>query len=222
MSMIASSFMNLYNLSAMNQNYEISTDKIHKYLNDQLKETDWYNVLRSFVRYLEFEEIIEKLRHEVGLGYRFTPAIHQIFRPFELCALKDVKMVLCRRGPYIHPSYNDGLAFSSTGYPKNWEFRLFSEATGITSPDGDLQNFAKSGVLMLNTSLTTEIGLPHSHEALWTPFVRLLISVMPPVPWVFVGDNPHAQDVDNALLFPEFQQRDNYQKEFKKIFADLQ
>ena len=49
------------------------------------------------------------LEHEIFLVY---PSKEKIFRAFELCPLKDLKVVILGQDPYFNPKQANGLAFS--------------------------------------------------------------------------------------------------------------
>lgn len=181
----------------MNQKYEISITGLQDFLVRQLEPTDWYQPLRFFIRHREFTRILEQLLEQHAMGRRFTPAISQVFRPFMICAKKDVGLVLSAAAPWPNPIHNDGLAFSSKSVT-HWDHRSFCQLAGITT--GDL-SYLSPPTLLLNASLTRQINSPHLHTQIWAPFMAVLMELLP-VQWVLVGPHPLSRFLDNKIEFP--------------------
>lgn len=97
-----------------------------------------------------------------------VPKKDQIFRALELCPLHKVKVVILAQDPYSGPGQANGLAFSvnkGTDLPPSLKniFKELKDDLGIENTHGDLSKWAKQGVLLLNSVLTTEIGKPGAH-----------------------------------------------------------
>ena len=86
-------------------------------------------------------------------------------RALELTALADVRMVILGQDPYHGPGQAEGLAFSvAPGVAPPPSLRnIFRELGQPGRRDGSLSSWASQGVLLLNTCLTVEQGLPGSH-----------------------------------------------------------
>ena len=120
---------------------------------------DWYDVLGP-----EFEEEYMKnigrliVRHYDDLYPK--GGITSIFRAFNLCQLKDTKVVIIGQDPY-HDGSAHGLAFSSLAkVPPSLRviFKALESEYGIKRSDPNLTDWAKQGVLLLNASLTVFKG----------------------------------------------------------------
>lgn len=108
----------------------------------------------------------------------YVPLKCDIFNAYHYTPLKLVKVIIIGQDPY-YTSFNGkpqamGLSFSCRkGTPiqpslKNIYKELLSSVEGFEVPDhGDLTGWAKQGVLLLNTSLTTIEGLANAHEQIW-------------------------------------------------------
>lgn len=131
-----------------------------------------------------FQVLREKVRKAYLLGKVF-PHPSRMFRAFDMCAPKDVRVVILGQDPYHTPGVADGLAFSS--FPKNpvppslsnmyqeieAEFGVKCERTP------DLTHWAEQGVLLLNASLTVQSGLANSHgEFGWHTFTDAVIRII--------------------------------------------
>ena len=131
----------------------MSNAKIHESWKIELNEefTAQYMLdLRSF------------LKQQILLGKKIYPPMNKIFNAFNLTPLNKVKVVIVGQDPYHGEGQANGLSFSVEKLKKippslkNIFKELFDDLR-ITSPqNGDLQNWAHQGVLMLNNSLTVE------------------------------------------------------------------
>lgn len=97
-----------------------------------------------------------------------TPPRERIFRAFEY-PLKDVRVVIFGQDPYPGPGVADGLAFSSQPHqqiPASLRnvFKELNDDIGIDSPlTPDLTSWSRSGVMLLNRTLTTVEGERNAH-----------------------------------------------------------
>ena len=118
---------------------------------------------------------IKKLDEENLLA----PSFKDIFRAFELTKKDDVKVIILGQDPYPIKGDASGLAFSFENkqrpnyLPKSLIniFKELEDDLNIYKQSGDLSNWAKQGVLLLNTALTTEVGKMNAHKHLkWKIF----------------------------------------------------
>ena len=173
--------------------------KLREKLFDKLVGTGWDNELRFFIKSQEFDDILFKLMMEVEDGFRFTPALNDIFKPFELCPLDKLKVVFLYQEPYLDPTMNDGLALSNTGINRTipMEFyrlkeELIKQVPNHTLDEADLSDWASQGVLLLNQSLTARITSPNRHMKFWEPFLNYLMEILSrkDIIFVFIGNHP--------------------------------
>ncbi len=108
-------------------------------------------------------EIFQSLASETH-----TPTRERIFRAFEY-PLEDVRVVIFGQDPYPAPGVADGLAFSSLPdkrIPASLRniFKELRDDIGIASPETpDLTAWSRSGVMLLNRTLTTVEGERNAH-----------------------------------------------------------
>jgi uracil-DNA glycosylase len=105
----------------------------------------------------------------VAAGKRVLPAPENVFNALVLTPLETVKVVILGQDPYPTPGDAHGLAFSYVGerrLPASLK-AILAEMTGdLGCPPcktGDLSQWARQGVLLLNTALTTEAGCAGAH-----------------------------------------------------------
>jgi uracil-DNA glycosylase len=100
----------------------------------------------------------------------FLPSRECIWRALELTPLESVKVVILGQDPYPTPGNAHGLAFSvlpDVPIPaslKNIYKELAADVDFKAPKHGNLESWAKQGVMLLNTVLTVEAGDPQSHS----------------------------------------------------------
>ncbi|MEF9950808.1 MAG: uracil-DNA glycosylase, partial [Mucinivorans sp.] len=142
--------------------------------------SDWHRLLCD-----EFEKpYFDTLTRFVHQEYATTtvyPMAANVFRAFDSCPLDQLRVVIIGQDPYHGPGQANGLSFSvSSGVPYPPSLRnIFSEviSCGYPSPaDGDLERWARQGVLLLNSVLTVRAGAAASHAGCgWETFTDAVI-----------------------------------------------
>ena len=133
--------------------------------------------------FLENSAIISTIDNRLKLKSNVLPKRENIFRIFRECPLYNVKVVIIAQDPYYTlergiPLAN-GIAFSIsrdqklTSSLQNITKELKDE--GYRAKHGDLVQWVKQGVFLLNTSLTVERGSPNSHKLIWRSFSERVI-----------------------------------------------
>lgn len=159
----------------------------------------WDNLLAS-----EFsKDYYLNLRKKLAQEYKTRtvyPAMENIFNALKYTAYEDVKVLLLGQDPYHGAGQAHGLCFSvQKGIKKPPSLKnMFKELEsdlGISEPShGCLTDWAKQGILLLNTVLTVREGEPNSHKNLgWTIFTDRVIELLnertEPVIFVLWGKN---------------------------------
>jgi len=111
------------------------------------------------------------------------PPMEDTFNAFKLTPFNEVKVVIIGQDPYHGKGQAHGLAFSvneGIKVPPSLRniFKELHNDLGITSRNnGNLTEWAKQGVLLLNTILTVEAHKPLSHKNKgWEIFTNKIIS----------------------------------------------
>lgn len=124
------------------------------------------------------------------------------FRAFELTPLDRVKVVILGQDPYHGPGQAHGLCFSvqpGVKLPpslKNIYKELASDLGCTPVAHGNLEHWARQGVLLLNAVLTVEAGLAASHRGRgWETFTDRAITIVSEhcPPCVFLLWGGHAR-----------------------------
>ena len=143
------------------------------------------------------------LRAEEGAGKRIYPPRGARLRALELTPLDKVRLVILGQDPYHGPGQAHGLAFSvSEGVrtPPSLVniYKELASDLGLDIPrHGNLENWAREGVLLLNNALTVEEGRAGSHQKLgWEAITDAAVAAVAarPEPTVFLLWGSHARN----------------------------
>ena len=132
-------------------------------------EKSWEKALHDTFNKSYFKELVEFVKKEYSYKKIF-PKSSNIFRSFELCPFDNVKVVIIGQDPYHGEKQANGLAFSVTrgiSNPPSLQniFKELKSDLGIDIPkSGELEGWAKQGVLLLNATLTVEAHKAGSHQ----------------------------------------------------------
>lgn len=140
-----------------------------KYFIEQEAEKPYYKQLKQFVE------------HEYVTQIVFPPK-NQIYNAFRWCPFDKVKVVILGQDPYHGLGQANGLSFSvNDGVPFPPSLRnIFAEIKQDIGTDipytGNLERWAKQGVLLLNDVLTVRQASPASHQKRgWEQFTEAAI-----------------------------------------------
>lgn len=154
-----------------------------------LKETlgnasDWSQILSREIEQPYFYDLDFFLSDEYQKKTIY-PKSCNIFKALELTSPENVKVIIMGQDPYHGNEQANGLAFSVNKGVRippslNNILKELSSDLNIKKPkDGDLTNWAKQGVLLLNNTLTVESGKPLSHHNKgWEKFTSGIIQFL--------------------------------------------
>lgn len=141
---------------------------------------DWDIILKEEYEKEYFCKIKDIVRSEYNNKIIYPPA-NRVFYAFRETSYKDTRVVILGQDPYHGDGEANGLCFSvNRGIKmppslKNIYKELYSDL-GIERVDTDLSDWAKSGVLLLNSVLTVEKDKPASHKFVgWEEFTDSVI-----------------------------------------------
>ena len=141
---------------------------------------DWDDVLAEEYNKEYFLKIKEKVRDEYKHKTIFPPA-SKVFYALRETSYKDTKVVILGQDPYQGVGEANGLCFSvNEGIKKppslNNIYKELYNDLGIKRTTTDLSDWAKNGVLLLNSVLTVEKNKPASHKMIgWEEFTDSII-----------------------------------------------
>lgn len=131
-----------------------------------------------------FQDLISFVRQEYATQVVYPPG-KEIFAAFDACPFDEVKVVIIGQDPYHGPGQANGLCFSvrdGVRMPPSLVniFKEIQQDLGKPIPSsGNLERWAKQGVLLLNATLTVRGSSPGSHQHKgWESFTDRVIRVI--------------------------------------------
>jgi uracil-DNA glycosylase len=148
-------------------------------------EESWKKVLQSEFDEKYFENLIEFVKSEYQKSTVYPPAKF-IFNAFNLTPFDNVKVVILGQDPYHGPNQANGLAFSvndNIPTPPSLAniYKEIESDLGVKTKNknGNLENWAKQGVLMLNATLTVKAAQAGSHQNKgWEKFTDAVVRIL--------------------------------------------
>jgi len=145
-------------------------------------EASWKKVLEEEFGKDYFKTLTEFVKSEYQHAIIY-PAPKNIFRAFELTPFDKVEVVILGQDPYHGPKQANGLCFAvGEGMPLPPSLQnIFKEIESdlgqkLVHRTGDLERWAKQGVLLLNATLTVQAHKAGSHQGRgWEQFTDAVI-----------------------------------------------
>lgn len=160
---------------------------------------DWNKVVDK----VELIKVINKL-DSLYKTKSITPDKNKVFKAFSLCKYSELKIVFIGYDPYPQKGVATGILFGNnkevTEDNLSPSLKIIKEAVinyelshNNIIFDNTLESWARQGILMLNSALTTEVNKTGSHIIIWRPFIsKLLINLSinnPGLIYVLFGNN---------------------------------
>ena len=141
----------------------------------------WKNILQSEFNKKYFIELADFVKSEYERHICY-PKGKDIFAAFNFCDFDHLKIVIIGQDPYHGPHQANGLCFSvkdGIGHPPSLT-NIFKEISvdlqQEVSQSGNLEKWAKQGVLLLNATLTVRAHEAGSHQKKgWETFTDAVI-----------------------------------------------
>lgn len=133
-----------------------------------MKDTLWYDILSEEYSKEYFVKLENYIREEYKSKIVF-PASENVFKALKLTDYNDVKVVILGQDPYHGTGEAQGLSFS---VPEDIQkppslrniFKELKSDINVDRESTDLTDWAKQGVLLLNSILTVVKDNPLSHK----------------------------------------------------------
>ncbi len=142
----------------------------------------WQPVLADEFAKPYFQHLIAFVKGEYATATVY-PAGPQIFHAFDACPFDAVKVVILGQDPYHGRGQAHGLSFSVAEGQRTPPslHNIFKELQSdlpatAPAPNGNLDRWARQGVLLLNATLTVRAAEPGSHQKKgWEEFTDAVI-----------------------------------------------
>ncbi|CAO1635347.1 unnamed protein product [Parajaminaea phylloscopi] len=151
----------------------------------------WFAALEDEMSQPYFRQLKEFLASELASGQTFYPPLPLIHSWSRLTPLDTVKVVILGQDPYHGPGQAQGMSFSvPKGVPVPGSLRnIYKELTDeyssgsaqkfVAPKHGNLEEWAKQGVLLLNASLTVRKSQAGSHHGKgWERFTKAILKMV--------------------------------------------
>lgn len=148
-------------------------------------EPSWKKVLQTEFEQDYFANLTEFVKKEYQATTVYPPP-RFIFRAFELTPFDAVKVVILGQDPYHEPEQANGLCFAvnqGVRLPPSLQNIYKEIETDLGHKpkyrSGDLEEWAKQGVFLLNATLTVRAHSANSHQSRgWEQFTDAVIKVL--------------------------------------------
>lgn len=144
-------------------------------------EESWKEKLKEEFERHDFQQLVNFVKSEYQ-NYKIYPASKDIFNAFNLCPFDNTRVVIIGQDPYHGAGQAHGLCFSvneNIKVPPSLAniFKEIKDDMGFEIPtNGNLERWAKQGILLLNATLTVRAGQPGSHQNKgWEKFTDFVI-----------------------------------------------
>ena len=177
------------------------------------------------------------------------PSIKDVFKAFKLCPYNNCRVVFIGQDPYPQRGVAQGVLFgNSSDTPENKlspSLQIIKESVinfeiphNLITFDPTLESWAKQGILMINSALTTEIDKVGIHMMKWRPFMIAFLKQMsminPGIIYVLFGSqaqilepyiskNNYVLKIEHPAYFARTNKKMPYHiwKDINKILYDL-
>ncbi len=172
---------------------------------------DWAEKISAEYRKPYYRELFNFIKEEYSKVVVYPPS-EDIFNAMHLTPLSKVKCVILGQDPYHEPGQAHGLCFSvkpDIKIPPSLEniYKELHDDIGFAIPNhGYLEEWAKQGVLLLNTVLTVQAHRAFSHRGKgWEQFTDAIIRTVNEIdrPVVFLFWGKPAQEKKALLNNPK-------------------
>ncbi len=173
--------------------------------------SSWQLALKPEFAKPYYKKLYDFVNEEYNTKQIFPPG-EDIFNAFSFTPLEDVKVVILGQDPYHNEGQAHGLCFSvnkGVEIPPSLVniYQEIHDDLGCDIPDhGNLTEWAKQGVLLLNTVLTVRAHQANSHRNMgWEQFTDAAIHILNDVdrPIVFMLWGRPAQEKESILNNPK-------------------
>ena len=144
----------------------------------------WKEILQEEFEKDYFKQLTAFVKEEYTRHTCYPKGSH-IFSAFDHCPFDQVKVVIIGQDPYHGPNQANGLCFSVNDGIKHPPsliniFREIKDDLGTSVPEsGNLERWAKQGVLLLNATLTVQAHQAGSHQKKgWETFTDAVIQAV--------------------------------------------
>jgi uracil-DNA glycosylase len=146
-------------------------------------DNEWKELLVRKLR-TELTYTLTELNKLVVAGLALSqicPKVQNIFNFARITPYNNIKIILLGQDPYIGKDEAHGLSFSSNKNIPPSLAAIYNNLTNVgliknKQTSGNLEHWARQGVLLLNAALTTKQGTSNAHKDIWEAYTDKIIS----------------------------------------------
>ena len=142
----------------------------------------WNIILTDLIKKYDIQNKLIKENEKYNSELNILPKPELVFNAFNYFDLKDLKVIIIGQDPYINENQAMGLSFSiprGVKLPPSLRniYKCIENTCNVSMDysNGDLTDWAKQGVLLLNKTLTVFEKLSNSHKRVWKGFTNDII-----------------------------------------------
>ena len=162
---------------------------------------------KEWLTVLPIKEMQEAINKVSPIKNKICPDYKNIFKAFNKCPYKELKLIILGQDPYPQKGIATGLAFANFNSTSEEQLspslQVIKESIinyeiphNLITFAPELEEWAEQGVLLLNTALTCEVNKPGSHSLLWRPFICKLIKNIcdynSSIVWLLLGNSAQS------------------------------
>ncbi|MDB4848794.1 uracil-DNA glycosylase [Gammaproteobacteria bacterium] len=158
---------------------------MHKHNLDIKLPQSWEKELKNIKLKYNIYSPLNQICLDINKGHDVYPPVDKIFNAFNLCSFDNTKVVIFGQDPYHQKGLANGLAFAvnkGNKIPPSLRniYKEIHDDLGFCYHNlGNLEEWARQGVLLLNTSLSVIDSLPGSHSNIgWSVLIDSVIQIL--------------------------------------------
>jgi uracil-DNA glycosylase len=158
---------------------------MHKHNLDIKLPQSWEKELKNIKLKDNIYSPLNQICLDINKGHDVYPPVDKIFNAFNLCSFDNTKVVIFGQDPYHQKGLANGLAFAvnkGNKIPPSLRniYKEIHDDLGFCYHNlGNLEEWARQGVLLLNTSLSVIDSLPGSHSNIgWSMLIDSVIQIL--------------------------------------------
>lgn len=153
---------------------------------EAIEDKNWKLGLKDVLEDKSFVQLKKVLEEKQSSGIILYPPRHLVWNAINLCPLEKVQVVIIGQDPYVKQGEAHGLSFSVPQGVKippsltNIYKAIKKDVATFKMPtSGNLESWAKQGVLLLNAVLTVEHASPNSGSELgWQKITSKMLKLV--------------------------------------------
>jgi uracil-DNA glycosylase len=165
------------------RNKKLNQKTLFNHMNVKIEQS-WKKYLAPEFEKFYFKQLVNFIKNEYASKIIY-PKGTEIFNAFNKTPFDKIKVVILGQDPYNKPNQANGLCFSVNEgvlLPPSLQniYKEIKTDLGIVTPNsGNLERWAKQGVLLLNTTLTVQAYKAGSHQQKgWEKFTDAVINTI--------------------------------------------